>query len=224
MGFSYVQGPDIENVHNNFTLLNISKKHVSRNIGETFYVNNYYSRNLRYLMRTHTSGIQIRHLLKYNLPIKVFSIGKVYRPDHDNTHSPVFHQIECLKIDSRSNIIDLKKTIYKFLSLFFKSRKICFRLRNSYFPFTDPSFELDIKDVNLYYKKTKVIENINWIEILGCGMINGKLLNRVGLNNNKNTGFALGVGLERIIMIKKNIKNIKNFYNPKVSWLDSFGF
>ena len=118
MGFTYVNGPDIENIYNNFTLLNIDKKHVSRNINETFYVNNYYDRGLKYLMRTHTSGIQIRHLLKYKSPIKVFSIGKVYRPDHDNTHSPVFHQIECIKIDKNSNIIDLKKTIYKFISLF----------------------------------------------------------------------------------------------------------
>jgi len=224
MGFTYVNGPDIENIYNNFTLLNIDKKHVSRNINETFYVNNYYDRGLKYLMRTHTSGIQIRHLLKYKSPIKVFSIGKVYRPDHDNTHSPVFHQIECIKIDKNSNIIDLKKTIYKFISLFFKKKGIYFRLRNSYFPFTDPSFELDIKDINLYYKKSKIIENINWIEVLGCGMISSKLLKKIKLNSNRNTGFAIGIGLERIIMIKRKIKNIRNFYNPEIPWLDSFGF
>ena len=228
MGFDYITGPDIENDWNNFTALNIKENHPSRDIHDTFYIKNHFSKNgvkeNTKLLRTHTSPVQIRHMLKNKPPIKVFSIGKVYRSDYDQTHTPMFHQLECLFLDKQSNILVLRSLIKLFLELFFNNILLPIRFRASYFPFTVPSFEVDIKSNKTSKKNTILDSESDWLEILGCGMINKKVLDNVKIDSRYHQGFAFGVGIERLAMLKYNIPDLRYFFENDMRWLDYYGF
>lgn len=231
MGFKHIDGPDIENEWNNFTALNIPKNHPARQMHDTFYVENSSKGNDETeneeklnLLRTHTSTVQIRHMLKNEPPLKIFSIGKVYRSDHDATHTPMFHQLECLVVDEKSNILDLRGYLEIFLKLFFNLEQIPMRFRTSYFPFTEPSFEVDIKCDRSKKGEIKIGTGDDWLEILGCGMVNKKVLENVNIDTEKYQGFAFGVGIERLAMLKYNISDLRCFFEGDLRWLNHYGF
>ncbi|WP_343192687.1 phenylalanine--tRNA ligase subunit alpha [Buchnera aphidicola (Taiwanaphis decaspermi)] len=203
-GFSFKSGPEIENKYYNFDALNIDENHPSRNYKDSFWF------DANNLLRTHTSSVQIRELKKKKLPIKMISSGKVYRNDTDSTHSPMFHQLECLCIDKNINFSNLKWFVYNFLYYFF-DYNIKIRFRSSYFPFTVLSAEIDI-----------MMNNNKWLEILGCGLVHPKILKKHDINTDIYSGFALGVGIERLIMLRYSLKNIKLFFDNDIRFLKQF--
>ncbi len=220
MGFEHVVGPDIDNEWNNFTALNIPENHPARQMHDTFYLEG----DEKLLLRTHTSTVQIRYMLNNKPPLRIFSTGKVYRSDYDATHTPMFHQLECLVIDEESSVQNLRVCLETFLRLFFKSDSIPMRFRTSYFPFTEPSFEVDVKCDRSKKGIIKIGTGDNWLEILGCGMVNKKVLDNVGIDSNKYQGFAFGVGIERLAMLKYNIADLRSFFEGDVRWLSYYGF
>lgn len=193
MGFELVSGPEIENSYYVFDALNTPSHHPARQEQDSLYLEN------GRMLRTHTSSVQIRTMEKGEPPFCIISIGRVYRNDWDATHTPMFHQIECLCIDKSITMSSMIYCIKKFLSEFFGTAEL--RLRPSYFPFTEPSAEVDIKD-----------KNGNWMEILGCGMVHPNVLSNVNINPDKYSGFAFGVGVERITMLKYSINDLRNFF------------
>ena len=199
MGFSLVEGPEIESEYRVFDALNTPKHHPARQMQDTFFLEN------GKVLRTHTSSVQILTMQNGKPPFKIVSCGRVYRKDWDATHSPMFHQIEGLYIDKGVNMSHMRSCIEIFLKKFFGKAEI--RLRPSYFPFTEPSAEVDIKDANS-----------NWLEILGCGMVHPNVLKNVGVDSSEYTGFAFGVGLERITMLKNNITDLRNFFSCDFRW------
>ena len=203
-GFLVEDGPEIEDEHHNFTALNIPENHPARAMHDTFYFDN----NL--LLRTHTSPIQIRSMEKQGVPIKIIAPGKVFRRDSDLTHIPMFHQIEGLVIDQGINFTHLKGILHEFINCFFE-QPMELRFRPSYFPFTEPSAEVDI-----------LSENGKWLEILGCGMVHPKVLDLLELDSEKYTGYAFGMGVERLAMLKHEIKDIRLFYDNDLNFLEQF--
>ena len=183
-GFLVEDGPEIEDEYHNFTALNIPENHPARAMHDTFYF------NAQYLLRTHTSPIQIRSMEKYGVPIRVIAHGKVYRRDSDITHTPMFHQIEGLVIDKDINFTHLKGILHDFINTFFED-DMKLRFRPSYFPFTEPSAEVDL-----------LSKDNQWLEILGCGMVHPKVLTNLGIDNEKYNGYAFGMGVERLAMLK----------------------
>ncbi|WGH27174.1 MAG: phenylalanine--tRNA ligase subunit alpha [Candidatus Shikimatogenerans bostrichidophilus] len=204
LNFKYINSKEIEDDWNNFTALNFPKYHPSRKMQDTFFINK------NYLLRTHTSSIQIRYMNKKKPPIKIFTFGKVYRNESiTKTSFNMFHQIELVYVYKKISILDLKKIIiFLIKNLFFIKYKI--RYRTSYFPFTKPSFEVDI----FYNKK--------WVEIIGCGLINKKILKNVNINYNKYSGLALGIGIERIAMIIYDIKDIRELFKNNINFIKQF--
>lgn len=209
LGFIEIYGPEIENSYFNFDALNIPINHPSRGKRDTFWFD---SKNL---LRTHTSGIQIRTLTNITLPIRVISVGRVYRKDYDKYHTPMFHQIEGFIVDSNINLSNLKKILYDFLYSFF-GKDIILRFRPSYFPFTNPSAEIDIM-ITADQKFNK-----NWLEILGCGMMHPAVLRNVGINPEKFSGLAFGIGIERLTMLVYNINDIRVFFENDLQFLNQF--
>jgi len=203
-GFLVEDGPEIEDEHHNFTALNIPENHPARAMHDTFYFDN----NL--LLRTHTSPIQIRSMEKQGVPIKIIAPGKVFRRDSDLTHIPMFHQIEGLVIDQGINFTHLKGILHEFINCFFE-QPMELRFRPSYFPFTEPSAEVDI-----------LSEDGKWLEILGCGMVHPKVLDLLELDSEKYTGYAFGMGVERLAMLKHEIKDIRLFYDNDLNFLEQF--
>lgn len=205
-GFNFIYGPEIETNFFNFKALNINNDHPSRNINDTFWLSNIF------LLRTQTSSIQIK-INKYSkLPIKIISIGKVYRKDNEDIyHLPIFHQTEGLIIDKKINMIKLLSLLKNFLIFYFK-KKLKFNIRPSYFPFTSPSVEIDI------YSNIKK----KWIEILGCGLIHPNILKKLKINQNIYNGVAFGIGLERLIMLKYHISDIRLLYQNNYRFLKQF--
>ena len=204
-GFQEVQGPEIESEEFNFDMLNIRKSHPARQMHDTFYVE-----NKSMVLRTHTSPVQIRSMLKSKPPFAFSSAGKVYRKDDDATHLPMFHQIEGIYVDKDVNFANLKDLINKILlSLFGENVEI--RFRPSYFPFTEPSAEVDI-----------LAENGKWLEILGCGVINPVVLENCNIDSNIYSGLALGLGIERIAMLKYQVSDIREFYKSNLDFLGQF--
>ena len=203
-GFLVEDGPEIEDEHYNFTALNIPENHPARAMHDTFYFDN----NL--LLRTHTSPIQIRSMEKQGVPIKIIAPGKVFRRDSDLTHIPMFHQIEGLVIDQGINFTHLKGILHEFINCFFE-QPMELRFRPSYFPFTEPSAEVDI-----------LSEDGKWLEILGCGMVHPKVLDLLELDSEKYTGYAFGMGVERLAMLKHEIKDIRLFYDNDLNFLEQF--
>ena len=203
-GFAVEDGPEIEDEYHNFTALNIPSNHPARAMHDTFYFNS------EFLLRTHTSPIQIRSMEKEGVPIRVIAPGKVYRRDSDITHTPMFHQIEGLVIDKGINFSHLKGILHQFIDTFFEENTEV-RFRPSYFPFTEPSAEVDI------LSKEK-----NWLEILGCGMVHPKVLENLGINTEIYSGYAFGMGVERLAMLKYGIKDIRSFYENDFNFLNQF--
>ena len=204
-GFEIISGPEIETEEYNFDMLNIKKSHPARQMHDTFYVN-----NKSYVLRTHTSPVQIRAMLASKPPLAFISGGKVYRKDDDATHLPMFHQIEGIYVDENINFAQLKDLIYKIIHSLF-GQDIQLRFRPSYFPFTEPSAEVDILS-----KEGK------WLEILGCGIVNPIVLKNCNIDTNKYSGLAFGLGVERIAMLKHGVQDIREFYKSNLDFLSQF--
>lgn len=215
MGFEIFEGPEIETDYYNFTALNTPKDHPARDMQDTFYINE------NMLLRTQTSAGQIRVMEKKAPPIKILSPGKVFRADDDATHSPMFHQMEGLVVDKGITLCDLKGMLTGFASKMFKTgTKV--RFRPSYFPFTEPSVEVDLSCFECGGKGCRLCKGTGWIEVLGAGMVNRRVLENCGVDPDEYTGFAFGIGIERIAMLKYGINNIKNFYDNDVRFLKQF--
>jgi phenylalanyl-tRNA synthetase alpha chain len=205
LGFQEVDGPEIESEEFNFDMLNIKKSHPARQMHDTFYIE-----NKSHVLRTHTSPVQIRSMLKSNPPLAFTSAGKVYRKDDDATHLPMFHQVEGIYVDTDVTFANLKDLIHQILhNLFGKDVKI--RFRPSYFPFTEPSAEVDI-----------LSENGKWLEILGCGIVNPIVLKNCNIDTEKYSGLAFGLGVERIAMLKYGVSDIRDFYKSNLDFLGQF--
>ena len=215
MGFDIVDGPEIEYTKYNFDALNIPETHPSRELSDTFYIQN------DVLLRTQTSGMQIRYMLDRKPPFRMVSIGKVYRPDYDVSHTPMFHQMEGLMIGedvSFSNFKAILENIVK--KIFGKERNV--RFRPHFFPFTEPSAEMDVECGVCKGTGCRVCKGTGWLEILGSGMVNPKVLQGVGIDPQKYQGFAFGLGLERITMLKYGIDDLRAFFENDVRFLDQF--
>lgn len=203
-GFSIRSGPEIEDEYHNFTALNIPNNHPARAMHDTFY----FSKNK--LLRTHTSPVQIRSMLTDGAPIRIIAPGKVYRCDSDQTHTPMFHQIEGLVVDVNISFANLKAILHQFVEKFFE-REAELRFRPSYFPFTEPSAEVDI-----------LWNEDRWLEILGCGMVHPNVLENVGINSSKYTGYAFGMGIERLAMLRYGVTDLRNFFENDLRFLQQF--
>jgi len=219
IGFSVEEGPDIENEYNNFTALNTSDNHPARDMHDTFYLDE----NKEILLRTHTSPVQIRTMLKDKPPFKIIAPGRTYRSDSDQTHAPMFHQVEGLHIDKEINMGHLKGCLNYFIKEFFEVEKIKMRFRPSHFPFTEPSAEVDI---GYEIKDGKIVigEGDQWLEILGCGMVHPNVLKNVNVDPSKYQGYAFGIGIDRLAMLKYGINDLRAFFDCDYRWLNHFGF
>ena len=219
IGFSVEEGPDVENEYNNFTALNTPDNHPARDMHDTFYLDE----NKEVLLRTHTSPVQIRTMLKDKPPFKIIAPGRTYRSDSDQTHAPMFHQVEGLHIDTNINMGHLKGCLNYFIKEFFEVKKIKMRFRPSHFPFTEPSAEVDI---GYEIKDGKIIigEGDKWLEILGCGMVHPNVLKNVKVDPSKYQGYAFGIGIDRLAMLKYGINDLRAFFDCDYRWLNHFGF
>ncbi len=219
IGFSVEEGPDVENEYNNFTALNTPENHPARDMHDTFYLDE----KKQKLLRTHTSPVQIRTMLKDKPPFKIIAPGRTYRSDSDQTHSPMFHQVEGLHIDKDINMGHLKGCLNYFIKEFFEIDKIKMRFRPSHFPFTEPSAEVDI---GYEMKDGKIIigEGDQWLEILGCGMVHPNVLKNVKVDPAKFQGYAFGIGIDRLAMLKYGINDLRAFFDCDYRWLNHFGF
>ena len=216
MGFEVVEGPEIEDDYHNFEALNIPAHHPSRAMHDTFYVDD------THVLRTHTSGVQVRTMEAQQPPIRVICPGRVYRCDSDLTHSPMFHQVEGLLIDETSNFGHLKGLLEDFLQAFFERDDLSVRLRPSYFPFTEPSAEVDIQCVKCSGAGCRVCSHTGWIEVLGCGMVNPKVLEMSGIDPDKYRGFAFGMGVERLSMLRYGIGDLRLNFDNDLRFLAQF--
>ncbi|PPR29329.1 MAG: Phenylalanine--tRNA ligase alpha subunit [Alphaproteobacteria bacterium MarineAlpha9_Bin2] len=221
-GFSVETGPEIEDDYNNFTALNIPEDHPARQDHDTFYLSRSDNQK-RKLLRTHTSPVQIRTMKNKKPPIRIIAPGRTFRCDDDATHSPMFHQVEGLAIEKNINMGHLKGLIEEFCRIFFDEEVLPIRFRPSYFPFTEPSAEVDIgcdkKDQKLSVGKGK-----DWLEVMGCGMVHPQVLINCKINPEEWQGFAFGLGVERFAMLKYGISDLRNFYEGDVRWLNHYGF
>lgn len=216
MGFGVESGPEVEFEDYNFTMLNIPQHHPARDMQDTFYLNN------GMVLRTHTSPVQIRTMLTRKPPIAVIAPGRVYRKDLDPTHSPMFHQIEGLVVDKEVTFRDLKGVLKIFLESIF-GKNIPIRFRPSYFPFTEPSAEVDIGCTVCGGSGCKVCKDTGWLEILGCGMVDPEVFKAVGIDPEEYTGFAFGLGIERITMLRFQINDIRVLFANDMRFLSQFG-
>ncbi len=219
IGFSVEEGPDVENEYNNFTALNTPDNHPARDMHDTFYLDE----TKQKLLRTHTSPVQIRTMLKDKPPFKIIAPGRTYRSDSDQTHAPMFHQVEGLHIDKNINMGHLKGCLNYLIKEFFEVDKIKMRFRPSHFPFTEPSAEVDI---GYEMKDGKIIigEGNQWLEILGCGMVHPNVLKNVKVDPKKFQGYAFGIGIDRLAMLKYGINDLRAFFDCDYRWLNHFGF
>ncbi|MCS7083363.1 MAG: phenylalanine--tRNA ligase subunit alpha [Aquificaceae bacterium] len=216
IGFSVWSGPLLEREDYNFDLLNVPKDHPARDMQDTFYVN-----IQGYLLRTHTSCVQIRALLSSPLPIYLVSAGRVFRRDDDPTHSPMFHQIEGLVVDKNLSFGQMRAVIEGFLKHFFEE-DVNLRFRASYFPFTEPSAEVDISCIFCRGSGCSVCKNSGWLEVMGCGMVHPAVLRNCSIDPEVYNGFAFGAGLERLAMLLYRIENIKTFFENDIRFLKQF--
>ena len=219
IGFNVEEGPDVENEYNNFTALNTPDNHPARDMHDTFYLDE----KRESLLRTHTSPVQIRTMLKDKPPFKIIAPGRTYRSDSDQTHAPMFHQVEGLHIDKNINMGHLKGCLNYFIKEFFEVKKIKIRFRPSHFPFTEPSAEVDI-GYAIKDGKIKIGEGDKWLEILGCGMVHPNVLRNVKVDPIKFQGYAFGIGIDRLAMLKYGINDLRAFFDCDYRWLNHFGF
>ena len=222
--FQVADGPQIESDYYNFDALNIPAEHPARQEFDTFYVsgdeNNTEALNV---LRTHTSPVQIRHMEQVKGPCRIIAPGRVFRSDYDQTHTPMFHQVEGLAIDTDISMANLKWVLEEFCRTFFEVEAVQLRFRSSHFPFTEPSAEVDIR-CSWIDNQLKIGEGDEWMEILGSGMVHPKVLEAVGLDSDIYQGFAFGVGIDRIAMLKYGIPDLRSFFESDLRWLKHFGF
>lgn len=215
VGFNVVEGPEIEDDYHNFGALNIPAHHPARAMHDTFYF------DAHTVLRTHTSPVQIRVMESEKPPLKVIAPGRVYRCDSDLTHSPMFHQVEGFLVDTDVSFSDLKGVIYEFLRAFFE-KDIQVRFRPSYFPFTEPSAEVDIECVICGGEGCRVCSHTGWLEVMGCGMIHPEVFKSVGIDNEQYSGFAFGMGVERLAMLRYGINDLRLFFENDLKFLQQF--
>jgi phenylalanyl-tRNA synthetase alpha chain len=223
MGFSIAEGPDIETDYYNFTALNFPEGHPAREMHDTFFFNPNEAGE-RMLLRTHTSPVQIRTMETQKPPIRIVIPGKTYRQDSDATHSPMFHQLEGLVIDKTANVANMKWVLEEFCKAFFEVPSLNMRFRPSFFPFTEPSLEVDIQCDRSRPGEVRFGEGNDWMEILGCGMVHPNVLRFGGLDPDEYQGFAWGMGIDRIAMLKYGMPDLRAFFDADVRWLQHYGF
>jgi len=214
-GFSIEEGPEIEDDYHNFEALNIPAHHPARAMHDTFYF------DAHLLLRTHTSPVQIRTMENAGPPLKIIAPGRVYRCDSDLTHTPMFHQVEGLLVDEGVSFADLKGVLYDFLQSFFE-RDLKIRFRPSYFPFTEPSAEVDIECVMCNGEGCRVCSHTGWLEVLGCGMVHPEVFRHVGIDSEKYTGYAFGMGVERLTMLRYGVNDLRLFFENDLRFLRQF--
>lgn len=222
MGFSVAEGPDIETDDYNFTRLNFPPGHPARETHDTFFFNPD-DKGERLLLRTHTSPVQVRAMLSQEPPIRIIAPGRVFRCDSDQTHTPMFHQVEALVIGEDIHMGHLKWTLEEFCKAFFELDDVKMRFRMSHFPFTEPSAEVDIQ-CDRSGPELKIGEGNDWLEILGCGMVHPNVLSACGVDPEKWQGFAFGVGIDRIAMLKYGMLDLRAFFGGDMRWLKHYGF
>ncbi|OQM76391.1 phenylalanine--tRNA ligase subunit alpha [Manganibacter manganicus] len=223
MGFSIAEGPDIETDYYNFTALNFPEGHPAREMHDTFFFHPD-DKGERKVLRTHTSPVQIRTMEAQKPPIRIVIPGKTYRQDSDATHSPMFHQVEGLVIDKTANVANMKWVLEEFCRAFFEVPSVKMRFRPSFFPFTEPSLEVDIQCDRSRPGEVRFGEGSDWMEILGCGMVHPNVLRAGGLDPDEYQGFAWGMGIDRIAMLKYGMPDLRAFFDADVRWLSHYGF
>ena len=224
MGFQVADGPQIESDYYNFDALNIPPEHPARQEFDTFYVyDKPGNKSPLNVLRTHTSPVQIRYMENTKDPCRIVAPGRVFRSDYDQTHTPMFHQVEGLAIDTDISMANLKWVLEEFCQAFFEVDAVHLRFRSSHFPFTEPSAEVDIR-CSWVDNQLKIGEGDDWMEILGSGMVHPKVLEAVGLDSDRYQGFAFGVGIDRIAMLKYGIPDLRSFFDSDLRWLKHFGF
>jgi phenylalanyl-tRNA synthetase alpha chain len=217
LGFSVAEGPEIEDDYHNFEALNIPAHHPARAMHDTFYF------DAQRLLRTHTSPVQVRVMESRQPPLRVIAPGRVYRCDSDLTHSPMFHQIEGLVVDEQVTFADLKGALGQFLQAFFEQDDLQTRFRPSYFPFTEPSAEVDIQCVMCGGEGCRVCSHTGWLEVMGCGMVHPEVFRHVGIDTEKYTGYAFGLGVERLAMLRYGVNDLRLFFENDLKFLRQFG-
>jgi phenylalanyl-tRNA synthetase alpha chain len=223
LGFAVAEGPDVETDDYNFTRLNIPPDHPARQMHDTFYVSPQ-ADGSRHVLRTHTSPVQVRTMLAQPPPIRIISPGRAYRVDSDATHAPMFHQFEGLVIDEVTNLGHLKWTLEEFCKAFFEVEKVELRARPSFFPFTEPSVEWDLRCDRSVPGKITFGQGNDWLELAGSGMVHPKVLTMCGIDSEKYQGYAFGGGIDRLAMLKYGIPDIRPFFESDIRWLKHFGF
>lgn len=216
LGFEIAEGPEIENDFYNFEALNIPESHPARAMHDTFYIND------KLLLRTHTSPVQIRVMQERQPPLKIIAPGRVYRCDSDVTHTPMFHQVEGFMVDKHVSFTDLKAILIDFLQQFFERDDLEVRFRPSYFPFTEPSAEADIQCVMCSGAGCRVCKQTGWLEVLGCGMVHPNVFKHVNIDTETYTGFAFGMGVERLAMLRYGVNDLRLFFENDLRFLQQF--
>jgi phenylalanyl-tRNA synthetase alpha chain len=216
VGFEVVEGPEIEDDWHNFEALNIPPEHPARAMHDTFYI------DPTRVLRTHTSPVQVRVMQAGELPIRVVCPGRVYRCDSDLTHSPMFHQIEGLVVAEGTGMPDLKGCVSGFLRAFFEKDELNVRFRPSYFPFTEPSAEVDMQCVICGGGGCRVCSNTGWLEVMGCGLVHPKVLEMSGIDSERYTGYAFGMGVERLTMLRYGVNDLRLFFENDLNFLQQF--
>ena len=216
IGFDVASGPEIETDFYNFTALNIPENHPARAMHDTFYVDD------KHLLRTHTSPVQVHYMQNNRPPFKVIAPGRVYRCDSDVTHTPMFHQVEGLWVDENANFAALKGVLADFMRHFFERDDLPVRFRPSFFPFTEPSAEVDIGCVICHGSGCRVCSHTGWLEVLGCGMVHPSVLKHVNIDSEKYTGFAFGMGVERLAMLRYGVSDLRLFFENDLRFLKQF--
>ncbi len=216
LGFTVAEGPEIEDDEHNFSALNIPDHHPARAMHDTFYF------DAHTLLRTHTSPVQVRVMEATAPPLRVIAPGRVYRCDSDLTHTPMFHQVEGLLVDEQVSFANLKGLLDEFLRAFFERDDLDVRFRPSYFPFTEPSAEADIQCVMCSGEGCRVCGHSGWLEVLGCGMVHPNVFENVGIDNERYTGFAFGMGVERLAMLRYGVNDLRLFFENDLNFLEQF--
>ena len=216
IGFEVADGPEIETDFYNFTALNIPENHPARAMHDTFYVND------KHVLRTHTSPVQVRYMQTHQPPLRIIAPGRVYRCDSDVTHTPMFHQVEGLWVDERVSFAELKGVLTDFMQRFFEREQLATRFRPSFFPFTEPSAEMDIGCVICEGKGCRVCSHTGWLEVLGCGMVHPNVLQHVNIDSEKYIGFAFGLGVERLAMLRYGVNDLRLFFENDLRFLRQF--